>query len=147
MVVSHKWAGTQKAFKQLRRVAPAVSDELNKGLKQNAEEVAEMAHDFAPKVSGDYADSINAKEIEDASGVPKWGVFADWVWRFIEFGTRSGRRGTRANVNGRDRRVYRSHPGNPAQPHLWPAFRAMKRRLKGRTTRSINKAVKKAVRR
>lgn len=142
-----KLTGKQKAFQQLRRVAPAVSDDLGKALQKNAEEVVDVARGFAPKDSGDYAQSINAKQIEDAAGVPKWGVFAAWIWPFIEHGTRAGKRGERVRHKGRSRKVNRNHPGTPARPHLFPAYRMMKRRLKGRISRSINKAVKKAVNR
>ncbi|MCV6576270.1 MAG: hypothetical protein OIF58_11095 [Cohaesibacter sp.] len=140
-----KLTGKQKAFKQLRKVAPSVVEDLGKGLQTNATEMASMARDFAPKDSGDYSETIKAKEVEDKAGVPIWAVFASWIWPFVEFGTRAGRRGERINQNGRSRKVQRNHPGTSAQPHLWPAYRTIKKRLKGRTTRSLNKAVKKAI--
>ena len=146
-MLKSKFTGQQRAFKQLRRVAPEVTEELDKSLQKSAEEVAGLAHDLAPKASGEYADSIQAKPIEDKAGVPRWGVFADWIWRFIEFGTSAGKRGERVHQNGRSRKVGRTHPGTPARPHIWPAYRAVKKRIKGRTTRSINKAVKRAVKR
>ncbi|WP_319528983.1 HK97 gp10 family phage protein [uncultured Cohaesibacter sp.] len=144
-MLKSKFTGKQKAFQQLRRVAPEITEELNKGMQKSAEEVAGLARDLAPKQSGDYAETIQAKPIEDEAGVPSWGVFASWIWRFIEFGTQAGKRGERVQQKGRSRKVGRTHPGTPARPHIWPAYRAFRKRIKGRTTRSINKAVKRAV--
>lgn len=36
------------------------------------------------------------------------------------------------------------HPGTSAQPFFWPAYRALRKRVKSRITRTINKAIKDA---
>ncbi|WP_119309640.1 HK97 gp10 family phage protein [Cohaesibacter haloalkalitolerans] len=147
-----KWIGKERAFRQLKRVVPAVEDDLKDALEMGAVEVADLARLFAPKRTGKYARTITAKERATANGLPSWGVFASYIWRFIEFGTKSGRYLARVGMRKSDvkqhktlgRRSYRTHPGNPAQPHLWPAYRVVKRRMMSRITRSINKAIKRA---
>nr|WP_321457190.1 HK97 gp10 family phage protein [uncultured Cohaesibacter sp.] len=137
-----KWIGKEKAFRQLRRIAPEVEKQLGPGLEKSADELANLARSYAPKKTGNYAKTIEAKQVEDHKQTPSWGLFADFIWRFIEFGTKPGRYGARTSSGGRDRKVYRTHPGTPARPHLWPAYRVLKRRIKSRTSRTINKAVK-----
>ena len=149
------WSGKEKAFRQLKRVTPAVEHELQDSLQTGASEVADLAKRYAPKKTGDYAESITAKQVEDESGLPVWGVFASWIWRFIEFGTSAGRYRSRVGSRRSDvqqhktagRYSYRTHPGNPASPHLWPAYRVVKRRIKSRITRKLNKSIKQAVKR
>lgn len=79
-----------------------------------------------------------------------WGIFAEWYWRFIEFGTRAhvikARRGgflrfTKGDgTRVRARRV--SHPGSPRQPHIFPTYRAYRKRIRRRVASAINKALK-----
>ena len=147
-----RWVGKEKAFRQLKRVAPAVENDLPKALEQNANEVADLARQYAPKRTGEYAQSIKAKETETENGLPAWGIFAKYIWRFLEFGTSAGRYRVRVGSRKSDvkqhktrgRFSYRTHPGNRAQPHIWPAYRVIKRRMMSRITRTINKAIKRA---
>ena len=150
-----RWVGKEKAFRQLSKVVPAVEDALPKSMETGASEVAALARQYAPKVTGEYADSIIAKNVEDKKGLPVWGVFASWIWRFIEFGTQAGRYKVRVGSRKSDKKQhkthgrysYRTHPGNPAHPHLWPAYRVVKRRVTSRITRTMNKAIKNAIKR
>lgn len=66
---------------------------------------------------------------------------------FVEFGTEAGQRGGRASYvglaqNRRGRTQRRTHPGTRAQPFFWPAYRSLRRRVRGRITRAINRALK-----
>jgi len=52
--------------------------------------------------------------------------------RFVEFGTRPGRIGTRVpstNLKRRARKVYRNHPGTQPNPFFWPAYQMHKNRI------------------
>ncbi|WP_319568965.1 HK97 gp10 family phage protein [Cohaesibacter marisflavi] len=137
-----RWIGKEKAFGKLKSLAPAIEKDLSPSLEKSADELAGLARRYAPKKSGDYARSIEADQIKEDKQTPAWGLFADFIWRFIEFGTKPGRYGARTSSGGRDRKVYRTHPGTAARPHIWPAYRIVQRRIKSRTSRTINKAIK-----
>ena len=138
-----KMSGKQRIFQQLIRVAPAVKSELDDGLKKGVQELETSARSFAPKKSGAYAQSINGKPLKRGDGIPAYGLFASWVWRFIEFGTKPARKGQRIiDTGGNSRKARRSHPGTRPRPHIFPAFRILRKRIRSRTTRVINKAVK-----
>lgn len=56
---------------------------------------------------------------------------------FVEYGTRAGVKGQRISVltkNGknRTRKVYRTHPGNAAQPFFLPVIRGLQQKLEAR---------------
>lgn len=124
---------------KLAAVVPEIETETAKATAQGADEVAEMAQRLAPKAEvqperrpGEYADSIHARRLRDdevqthrrnsvAGGTLAWGVFARWYWLWIEFGTKRG---------------------VTARPHLLPAYRALRRRVKTRISRAMGKAIK-----
>nr|WP_320142407.1 HK97 gp10 family phage protein [uncultured Cohaesibacter sp.] len=139
-----KWIGKERAFRKLKQLAPEVEKQLGPGLEKSADELVGLARRYAPKKSGDYARSIETDQIEEDKQTPAWGVFADFIWRFIEFGTRAGKR---IEKKGPRIGTLVRHPGAKAQPHLWPAYRVLQRRIKYRTSRTINKAIKTVVRR
>ena len=122
-----------RVFRRLREVVPAIAREVEPAAAKGAEEVADQARTWAPRRDGDYAESIVAKPLTEmaaragsARPIAAWGVFAKWIWRFVEFGTAP--RG--------------AHPGTSAQPHLFPAYRVLRKRVVSRISRAIGKAVK-----
>lgn len=155
--VEVKVRGLETSLAKLRRVAPALDAHLETPLRKSAEEVADLASRGAPRDTGKYAASIRAapvdgeatfqdrnyvspitgKRVSRFSPVKKlnvsettvsasaaYGVFAEWIWHFLEFGT-----------------IKR-----PATPHLFPAFRILKKRITGRMRRAMNKAIREAMR-
>ncbi|MCA0257137.1 MAG: HK97 gp10 family phage protein [Proteobacteria bacterium] len=70
--------------------------------------------------------------------------------RFVEFGTQSGVFGQRVGNPGaavrqskrKGRKSYRTHPGTPAQPFFFPAYRLGKKKASMKIKRAISKAVK-----
>jgi HK97 gp10 family phage protein len=87
---------------------------------------------------------IQATKDKDAVG-----LFASWIWRFLEFGTAphstakgggtvAGKKSAAADPSG-------MHPGTTAQPHIFPAWRAAKPQAKKRLSAAINKAVREAM--
>ncbi len=130
-----------RSLKRLRKIAPALDDEMPKATLKSAEEIADLGRTLAPKRTGEYAASIKAKpigELDQAvstrggglvgglSGSGKYaaGVFAKWIWHLLEFGT----------VNAK------------AQPHILPAYRLLRKRAVGRMRRAMTKSIKKALR-
>lgn len=142
MVVRNK----DKLFAQLRALDPQLQPELQKDSLKSAQEVATLAKALAPKnpaTQSDYAATIEARpldkldqaEVSNAVGggivrglssgqssgsAAAAGVFALWVWHIIENGS----------VN------------NPPYPHMRPAYRTLMKKIRGRLSRSVNKAVK-----
>ncbi|MEJ5020619.1 HK97 gp10 family phage protein [Ochrobactrum vermis] len=64
------------------------------------------------------------------------GVYAEYIWRFLEFGTKP-------HIN-KGAAPGTHHPGTAKQPHIFPTWRAMQRKAKRRVRDAINKAVRKA---
>lgn len=142
-----KLTGKQKVFSQLKRIAPEVDRDLDKALNKNVDELAIASKSYAPKNTGDYAKSLRGGKIKEKAGIPAYGLFASYVWRFIEFGTQAAQVGSRilgGSSRSGDRKSNRTHPGTPARPHIFPAFRSLRKRMVGRVTRTINKSVRQA---
>lgn len=147
MSVKYVVRNKEKLFRKLKQMDDQIEKEVQAAALKGAEEVAAMAANLAPKnpaTPSDYAGSINAKPVTTISGnvfnsaigagkikarkgqraitdgQAAAGVFAKFVWRFIEYGT----------IN------------NPPYPHMTVAYRALKKRIQGRMSRAIGKAVK-----
>ena len=135
-----KVRGLDKSMARLRQIAPNVDAALDAAQEKSAQEFVSMAKSLAPHRTGDYQDSINAKPVKDAEvgstrtftyGSVKagtrvasaWGIFASWIWHFLEFGT----------------------VDTTAQPHMLPTMRLLQKRIRGRLRRAVNKAVKDAL--
>jgi len=139
--VTMKVRGLEKSLARLRRISPNVDRELDKAQQKSAHEFVAVASQLAPVgMTGDYAASINAKPVSGelaaetrsfSLGVVKagtqigsaWGIFADWIWHFVEFGTVK----------------------TVARPHMLPAQRLLKKRILGRMRRAVNKAIRDAL--
>lgn len=134
---------------KLNRIVPGIERQMAGDIALGAEEIAALAKRLAPVAEveperrpGEYADGIRARRLRDdeikfkvkgflgrknnaqASGSLAWGIFSRWYWRWIEFGTKRG---------------------VAARPHMFPANRVLRRRVKSRISRGINKAIKRAV--
>lgn len=164
MVLKAKFIGREAVNRKLRQIVPEAEAEYAKAIEDGAKELAEAIRARAPRgETGEYAASIEAGKlagrndgrkpigIEATKDPHAWGIFADWKWRFLEFGTKAHaivtKLGKRLSfTDGDGERVFAakvSHPGAAAQPHIFPTFRAMRKRLRSRVARSINKAVRK----
>lgn len=126
--------GRKALSEQLKKLAPDVSDEVHEQLRLNAHQVAETARAFAPKKSGDYAASIRVDDQSKGSGFPLFHILASPLWHLIEFGTRARENTGLFSCS--------SHPGTSPQPHFFPAYRSLRRSLRARASRKINKAIK-----
>ena len=137
MTVKAKWLGREKVMAKLRQLLPDTEKELAQTQLDVARELAGRITARAPRRTGRYAASIYGDRIAGKTakqglvglkGQTKdpnaTGIFADFVWRFLEFGT-----------------VHM-----PARPHIYPTYRAYKKTARRKVAGAVNKAVRKAKR-
>lgn len=132
-----KWIGREELYKKLNKLQPNAVRELAKVQLEAAQNLASDIRPRAPRgKTGEYAASIEGDYLryrKAATRVGKGradtganadpnatGIFAEYIWRFLEFGT-----------------VKMS-----AQPHIFPVYRASKKRIR----LGLNKAVRNALR-
>ena len=153
-------------MRRLRALVPQAEKELAQAQLEGAQELADRIRPRAPG-SGRYRASIQADRLANrpskraigAKGLKgqtkdpnATGVFADWRWRFLEYGTKAHviepKTGEYLVFRGKDgnlvsvRRVQ--HPGSVKQPHIFPTYRAYRKKLRRKMATAVNKAVRKA---
>lgn len=139
-----RWAIT------LRKLKPAIRQEIETATERNAKDVADLARRFMPPdVTGALRRSTKAEGYSDGPAI-RWRVVSGddeaFYARMVEFGTAPGVRGSTAvNAKGRKRTVQRNHPGTPARPYFFPAYRALRKRVKSRLSRGLSRAKKRAL--
>ena len=145
---------TRKAFiLKLRRMKPAVRQEIELATSRNAADVAKLAKRLAPigKYAGAGDLKASTKAIGESDGAAiRWKVVSGdekaFYARMVEFGTAPATRGaTVTNASGRKRKAGRTHPGTRARPYFFPAYRALRKRLRTRLSRAFTKAKKRAL--
>lgn len=134
MAVRAKFEGREKVMARLRRLVPDAEKEAAKAQLEAANELAAAIRGRAPVRTGEYRDSIQGGRLSDAPSGGQLvgirgtkdpnatGIFARFLWRFLEFGTFS----------------------SSAKPHIFPTYRAMKKRIRRKVAGAVNKAVRKA---
>lgn len=152
----HRFKGRKRWHLRLEKLKPAARIEIEAAAEKNAKEVAALARSWAP-VSEDGPNKGALKRSIKAEGLSvgkaiRWRVVAGdeeaFYARWVEFGTAPGVRGQRAGHGGAKqaksgRKSYRTHPGTKAQPYFFPAYRALRRRIRNRNARALGRAVKK----
>lgn len=123
MSIKVQFRRKDKLRAKLLRLAPAAEEELRKAVSKSVKEVKAQAQAFAPERSGELIESIEDLTFDDglSGAVQATAPHA----HLVEFPT----------VHTR------------AQPFLFPAFRLLIRRIRGRFSRAINKSVKQVARR
>ncbi len=148
-----KVQGLDRLRRKLKALPDAARKEIAKAMEQSANEIVVLAKSLAPVESGDLQMSIGwswgdapkgsmvlgtVKTEGKGAGNLRITVFAGggeaFYARFIEFGTAP-------HVN-QGRFAGSQHPGTAAQPFFYPAYRATRRRAKGRVSRAITKSAK-----
>lgn len=123
-------------MRKLRAIVPEAEKELAKAQLEGAQELATRIKGRAPARTGDYRTSIQGDRLANRpkeravgrglKGQTKdpnaTGVYAEFIWRFLEFGTVK----------------------MPARPHIFPTYRAYKKKLRRKMAGAVNKAVRKA---
>ncbi len=138
MAIKAKMLGRDKTMKLLNGIVPEAEKELAKAQLEGAQTVANKIKPRAPGPrTGDYQASIQADKLanrpkeravgggasnSNTTDPNATGVFADFIWRFLEFGT----------VNMAKR------------PHIFPTWRQERKRVRSKMAAAVRKAVKKA---
>jgi HK97 gp10 family phage protein len=134
MRVRAKWLGREATMAKLNRLVPNAEKEVAEAQLDAAREVAGRIAARAPAATGAYRSSIQGDRIasrpakQSAIGLRgrttdrnATGVFAEFIWRFLEFGTVK----------------------MPARPHIYPTWRAYKKRARRKVATAVNRAVRK----
>lgn len=127
--VTAKWIGREKVMERMRQLAPEMEKQLATKQLEFAKELADTIRRVAPigtqkrrrgRKPGHYRRSINGRRIDEEDrgalrGIPNatkdpnaTALYAEFIWRWLEFGS----------VN------------NVARPHIFPIYRAMRRKFK-----------------
>ncbi|MEC9346063.1 MAG: HK97-gp10 family putative phage morphogenesis protein [Pseudomonadota bacterium] len=116
MALQVKVAGTSELRRRLSALPANARAEVTKAIDKSGAEVASMAAALAPVDQGDLKASITHQMADDglSAKVGSNEVHAT----FAEFGTKE----------------------RPAQPFLFPSYRALKKRITGRIGRAVKKA-------
>lgn len=138
MRVRAKVLGRETVMRKLRELVPDAEKELAKAQLEGAIELANRIKPRTPGPrTGQYQASIQADRLANrpskraVSGrglrAPTkdpnaTGIFADFIWRFLEFGTVK----------------------MAARPHIFPTYRAYRKKLRRRMATAVNRAVRKA---
>ena len=143
MAIKVKFVNRDEVMKMLDAIAPNAQAEVGKMQIKVAKDLAVKIKPHAPvgrpefrrrgRIPGTYRDSINAARLADKKDVKlvglrsttdpnATGVFAEWIWHFIEFGTINARR----------------------QPHIFPVYRRERKNMKRRLSRALRTAIRKA---
>ncbi|MEQ1403837.1 HK97-gp10 family putative phage morphogenesis protein [Neorhizobium sp. Rsf11] len=145
--------GLDRLNRKLTKTIPeAAYRRVKEALEQSADEAIAVMKGLVPVDSGELRDSIawtwgDAPKgaIALATSTAKAGDLRITIYagggdayyaRFVEFGTSPHpNKGLFAGS---------MHPGTPAQPFFYPGWRLVRRKVKGRVTRNIKKAIKEA---
>lgn len=144
--------GLDRLRLKLRTLPVAVEKALQPIMEEIAEQVVKMAKSLVREDKGKLKDSIgwvwgdapeDARIVLGTVRVSKRGNFkitifagndAAFYARWVEFGTSP-------HING-GYFAGTKHPGTGASPFFYPAWRANRRKAKGKISRAINKAAK-----
>lgn len=138
-----------RLFRKLRDLAPEIQKELGEANAKSAHEMVAIAQSLVPVSTGKLRESIVATppgELPPAYSQGGTNAQASSSWmvsagnsavrygHLVEFGARAHKAG--GMFEGAD------HPGAPAQPFFFPAYRLIRKRMRARASRAINRAVK-----
>lgn len=145
-------AGRAHLKKRLLSMPEKMRRRVDEALSKSADELVADIKAAAPVSpgGGELRDSIRKEPLGDdrigykVVGGKKGKGRQGWYIRFVEFGTQPGKRGERVASTGakqakNGRLVYRTHPGNAAQPFFFPTYRKNKSRIRSRRTRALKK--------
>ncbi|QMV00164.1 HK97 gp10 family phage protein [Devosia sp. D6-9] len=141
--------GLDRLKRKLRTFPAAVEAEIRAAMEVSANEVVALAKSLVPRDTGALVESIGWTWGDAPKGSMTLGkvggtgnlvitIYAGddkafWA-RWVEFGT-----SPHANAG---MFAGSENPGTRAQPFFYPAYRAVRRRVKGRVTRAVNKAAR-----
>lgn len=158
MALKAKVLGREALTARLNKLAPNVEKYAAVAKLEIAHELANEIRTKAPKGGdGSYAESIRGDLLSNfphqelvgikASKDPyATGIVAEFIWRFLEFGTafHSLAKGARRK-SGKLQNVGPWMPDMPQRPHIFPTWRAMKKKARRKLLASVNKGVREAM--
>lgn len=166
MGVKAKMLGREATMRKLRKIVPEAETQLAAAQIEVAQEAAGKIAARAPVgETGEYKSSIEGARLADRPGRERvvggqttkdpnaTGVFAAWFWRFLEFETAPhvirAKNAPALRFQGRDggliSRESVNHPGTPAQPHIFPTWRAYRKTARRKMANAVNRAVRKVM--
>lgn len=130
-----KFQSREKIMARLRAITPAAETELAAAQLDAAKDLADKIKRRAPRRTGRYAASLVGAKLSSRPGGSligrgvkgrtkdknATGVFGEFIWRFLEFGTVKMAR----------------------QPHIFPTYRAQKKAIRRKMANAVNKALRK----
>lgn len=134
MSVEWKFSNRDRLFQQLKATVPEIDENLRKALAEGGDEMVDKAQRLAPNDTGELDLSIewywSKKTQETDAKSPAIVISAGstdtsndaFYARWVEFGT----------VN------------TPRQPFFFPSYRLLRRKIRGRMSRAMTKAIKNA---
>lgn len=129
--------GLDRLKRKLKRFPAVVEQEIRTAMETSANEIVALAKSLAPVDSGELRNSIGWTWGDAPEGAMVLGTVR---------GNRSGNLVITIYAGGGDafygRFVEFGTQNMPAQPFFYPSYRALRRRARGRVTRSVNKAAK-----
>lgn len=160
MALKTKIKGRDILARELRKLAPEAEKAAVEAKLKVAQEAAAAIAAKAPigstvdpftgktRKAGEYKASIKGglqrdfvanlgrsqKQTKDPNAT---GIYANYIWRFLEFGTRP-------HVN-KGAATGSSHPGSPAQEHVFSTWRTMRPKAKRRINSSVYNAIKRTM--
>ena len=150
--------GREALMNRLNQLAPNIEKYAADAKLKAAEELAEAISQRAPAgATLEYMESfegapLSSRPVQEQVGTTKTkdpsaaGVFAEFIWRFLEFGTaphnvaKGG--GTKAGMKQLAAGGGIQHPGSRAQPHIFPTYRAMKPKIRKMILAAVNKGIR-----
>lgn len=149
-MISAKVRNKDRLFAKLQRLAPEAAKQIGIEAEKAGSEMVRIAQGYVPVDKGDLRDSIvmtpggaqtpvysqpgGSIKVPEHAALITAGNSKVRYPHLVEYGARPHIAGGQF--------AGAAHPGAPAQPYFWPAFRLMRRRFRARMSRAINKAVK-----
>lgn len=144
--------GLVKLNRKLKTIPVAAKTAARKAVVEGMQEVVNLQQNLAPYDDGELMESIvltgpnsqtpkysqpgGQRKTGDLEAISTAGNTKVRYAHLVEFGTAPHAQGGMFEGT--------MHPGTAPQPFFWPAWRALRTRVRGRVTRSINKAIKQA---
>lgn len=151
-MISAKVRNKDKLFAKLSAMAPEAAAAVYAEAQAAANDMVSTAKNYVAIDKGDLRDSIVATEAGQSTPsysqpggsqiVPPGSVLVSAGNTKVRY-PHLVEYGARPHINA-GQFAGTQHPGTAAQPYFWPAFRLLRRRFRGRMTRALNKAIKKA---
>lgn len=156
--------GITRLQQRMNAIPKAVRNGVKPAMEKAAGEIVELARALVPEDEGKLKNSIgwtwgtapagSMVLAQNVSGDLTITIYAGdneaFYARWVEFGTQAGVIKQRVSSPGagvrqhktKGRKSFRTHPGTPAQPFFYPAYRLGKKRAANMIKRAIVKSVR-----